>query len=128
MRLEDEDGKDNFNQQLGKLYTEGQIMTKEWQFYIAGVRHHDIHKVVDELKVEGRLSLSLEPTNKYDPNAVRIESEGTMIGYVPAKISAQVTAAVTSGKHNIVCEIVEFNPAEKPWKMCKVVVRKEDKK
>lgn len=103
-------------------------MTKEWQFYIAGVRHHKIYEVMDELEVGGQLGLTLEPTNKYDPNAVRITKYGTMIGYVPGKISAQITAALMSGENNVTCEVVEFNPAEKPWKMCKVVVRKEDKK
>ena len=68
-----------------------------------------------------------EPTNPYDSNAVRLEfpsvdkGENIMTGYVPAKISASVSAVLEVGEPY--CEVVELNRDEKPWKQCKVVIR-----
>jgi len=105
--------------------------TKEWEFYIAGVRHHNIYKCIDDMGLGQFLNLVLEPTNKFDSNAVRIvkatDDEEVMIGYVPSKISAQVTAAITSEGHKVICEIIELEKDEKPWKQCKVSIRRENK-
>ncbi len=47
------------------------------------------------------LNDGFEPTNKYDPNAVRLEFNGEsrvyMVGYVPAKMSASVSAFIMTG-------------------------------
>ena len=99
-------------------------------FFIAGVQHHQMHKVLKNMEVNDRLQLVLEPTNKYDPNAVRIErvrvdGEDVMCGYVPKKFSSEVTAAFEVG---IVLEyvIIELNKTAKPWEQCKVEIREVD--
>lgn len=105
--------------------------TKGWEFYIAGVRHHNIHKCIDDMESGQFLDLVLEPSNKYDPCAVRIvkstDDGEVMIGYVPSRISAHVTNAITSKEHKVICEIIELEREEKPWKQCKVSVRRENK-
>lgn len=106
-----------------------------WEFYIAGVQHHEIHKVMDKLETGKILTLTPEPTNKYDSNAVRIEHVSAtqydgdtriMIGYVPAKISGQVSEALMRAGKITSCKITEVNADEKPWKQCKVLITKED--
>ena len=97
-----------------------------YEFYVAGVRHHEIYKCLDEMEVGQHLMMEPEPLNKYDANAVRLEYAAVkhgfnvMIGYVPGKISADVTIMLMSGA--AYCEITELNKDEKPWKQVKVVI------
>ena len=96
-----------------------------FEFFIAGVKFHQMHLVVDELAVDQSLTLVPEPTNKYDPNAVRIEfdagSTSYMLGYVPKKYSADVTAKLEIGQ-SLRCVITEMEKANKTWEMCKVKI------
>ena len=43
------------------------------RFYIAGVQHHQMYKILQHLEVGDIFQLVPEPTNKFDPNAIRIE-------------------------------------------------------
>ena len=95
---------------------------KKIQFYIAGVQHHDSYKVLNIIKEDDFLQMVLEPSNKYDPNAVRLEWRDTMIGYVPARLSPEVTALVMSDEDLYGCKIIEFNKDSKPWEQFKVSI------
>lgn len=94
-------------------------------FFIAGVQFHQLHKVLNLLEEGDNLALVPEPTNKYDPNAVRIEcflQDGDiMCGYVPKKFSAEISAAISIGKR-LECKIEKLNPGSKPWEQCKVTI------
>lgn len=98
-----------------------------YEFYVAGVQHHKLHTCIKEVQVGDVLTLVPEPSNKYDPNAVRIEfasvNQGTeiMVGYVPAKqqdLSAKVSAALMI--KDLKCTVIELVPEENPWKQLKV--------
>lgn len=96
-------------------------------FFIAGVqfRPTEIKKKISELMVGDKLILDPEPTNKFDPNAVRIMitiSEDTFLGYVPKKFSSEVSAMIEAGI-DIECIVDEINPKAKAWEMCKVTVK-----
>lgn len=98
----------------------------EKTFYIAGVQFHELKNVIKDLKEGDDLQLVLEPQNKYDPNAVRIEyfneGEETMCGYVPKKFSAEVSGAIAIGKV-LECKITQLAPSAKPWEQCQVTVK-----
>lgn len=109
---------------------------QRWEFYLAGVKFHEAHKVLGELGVGVTLSMEPDPTNKYDSSAVKIEYlvgngvedeagnedfDVTMLGFVPAKISSQVSAFLEINE-SPVCTITELNPTEKPWKQIKVAI------
>ena len=102
---------------------------KEWNFFIAGVQHHDYYKCLDEMKVGDFLKMTAEPTNRYDPNAIRLEfpskknQEDIMVGYVKGNISAEVTALTITSR--LSCQITELNKDAKPWEMIKVCVKEE---
>jgi hypothetical protein len=49
-------------------------------FEVAGHRHHAQHR--DVLRVGQALDVVAEPGNPYDTNAVRIEANGSLLGYV----------------------------------------------
>lgn len=102
-------------------------MKENYEFYVAGVKHHELPNVDPELfDLEANvLTLEKEPTNKYDGTAVKIlwqvpeRDINYMLGYVPAKMSADVTYLIDSGKQ-VTCKVIEFSPFETPWKMLKV--------
>ena len=110
-------------------------MPDQKEFYIAGVKFHRMNEVLGKLGVGDNLTLSPEPENKFDPNAVRIQYESlpklddgysdvnsVMLGYVPKKFSSEISAMFEIGL-NLECIITELNKTAKPWEMCKVVIR-----
>lgn len=110
-----------------------------WEFYIAGVQHHEYKKVIEAIAKEEKvydgesygtiLELMPEPTNQYDENAIRILYKGIMIGYVPKIHSAVISSMINDPNMNLMkCRIHTFIQEEKPWKMFKVVVYESDVK
>ena len=98
-----------------------------YKFMIAGVQHHRIKDVINELEEGKVLILRSEPSNKFDPNAIRIEyvtmdGQETMLGYVPKKVSAEVSAKITVGR-NLKCVLIKLNKTAKPWEMAEVEIR-----
>ncbi len=90
-------------------------------FFIAGVQHHPgMKEAIKNLKIGTVLDLIPDPENKFDPNAVRIEHIENMLGYVPMKISAEVSGIMEI--EELSCTIIELNPTAKPWEQCKVTV------
>ena len=99
------------------------------KFFIAGVQFHEMKNVKNKIQKDDELILTAEPSNKYDPNAVRIEfdeGEGpVMLGYVPKKFSSEISAMIEVGKE-LECIVVTMNPAAKQWEMCEVVIKELD--
>jgi hypothetical protein len=101
-------------------------------FYIAGVQFRprdEINRTAKEMKVGDKIGLKAEPDNKYDPNAVQILFDNSaneydpviFLGYVPKKLSAEVSAMLEIGP--VECVVDEVNPSAKIWEMFKVSVR-----
>jgi len=104
-----------------------------YEFHVAGVQHHQLHTCIKEIKVGDCLTMALEPTNRFDPNAVRLEfqslnqDKSIMLGYVPkakGDFSTKVSAALTY--KNLRCEVLELNPEAKTWEQLKVGIFDED--
>ena len=88
---------------------------------LAGFVYYDGKAVWERLKAGDRLSLVREPANPHDSNAIRLEWQGHMIGYVPrrdnadlarqmdlgARAEARITALnkAPNGRHRISYEI-----------------------
>lgn len=88
---------------------------------LAGFLHYDGKGVWERMKKGDRLTLVREPSNPHDANAIRIEWQGHMLGYVPrrenvdlarqidlgARPEGRVTALskVRNGRHQISYEI-----------------------
>jgi len=98
-------------------------MFESREFFVAGVQYHELKRCIRQLKNGDSLSLTLEPSNKYDPNAVRIEFNDVdnqyQIGYIPKKFSSEISAAIEVGI-KVGCKIIELNPSAKPWEQCLV--------
>jgi hypothetical protein len=64
---------------------------------LAGFMYYDGAAVWDEMKKGDRLALVREPRNAYDPNAVRLEWNGRMLGYVPKRDNADLARQMDHG-------------------------------
>lgn len=102
---------------------------QKFEFFVAGVQHHSLHKFMPEIQVGDHLMLVKEPENKYDHNAIKIVYHAAddafgMLGYVPGKISAAVTAFLDYSE-NPTCIVTDITPEAKPWNQLKVVIKEE---
>jgi hypothetical protein len=64
---------------------------------LAGFVYYDASAVWDEMKQGDRLTLVREPGNAYDVNAVRLEWNGRMLGYVPKRDNADLARQMDHG-------------------------------
>ena len=51
--------------------------------FVAGFQHHDGKRLFSKMRVGDALSLVREAHNAHDANAIRVEWQGNIIGYVP---------------------------------------------
>lgn len=67
--------------------------------HVAGTSHlEDLDKVLEEIWPGNWVNLVREPENKYDCNAIRVESENELkLGYVPKKQSENLSAILNLG-------------------------------
>ncbi len=63
----------------------------------AGLRHHDAKAVWAHLRVGDALALVREPDNPHDPNAVRLEWQGRMLGYLPREENTDIARQLDRG-------------------------------
>jgi hypothetical protein len=69
-------------------------------FYIAGWRYYNGESIFDELKNGTPLKLSLDPTNQYDPFAIKVLGPGdVMLGYVPVYYSRYLDEVVKNNNY-----------------------------
>jgi len=99
----------------------------KFEFFVAGVQHHSLHAYINEILEGDILEMVKEPENKYDHNAVKIlyiadDESVCMIGYVPGKISAAVTAFLDYAAAPT-CYVTQVNPDAKPWNQLKVIIK-----
>lgn len=60
------------------------------------------HKAFDTGEISGSATLELEPTNEFDPTAVKVVVEGVHVGYIPKFDSPAVTEMIKKrGKKEI---------------------------
>jgi len=61
-------------------------MKRVFSTYVTGITHHKKNFYSLDLdKEDFTLDLVEEPTNKYDPDAIKVIVDGKHIGYIPAK-------------------------------------------
>lgn len=101
---------------------------EKFEFYVAGVKHHNLKYVMEEITEGEYLELVKEPTNKYDKNAIKILFYSTihgsteMLGYVPGRISADVTHFISRHPEGVICEVVKLIPDADPWNQLRVKI------
>ena len=104
------------------------ITQEEWdemeqsgfRFYAAGVKFKlsNYKQVKDLLEPGLDIQLITEPTNEFDPHAVKLEFMGQHIGYVPATFSKFVTERVEKAK----ATVHAVDQTQPTWKQLKVEI------
>ncbi len=80
-------------------------------FHIAGFTYWDGLEVFDELKIGTVLKLEAEPTNGYDPNAVKILFNEIMLGYIPSGENEEISKFLQLGYSELFSiKISRINP------------------
>ena len=104
-------------------------MFKTRKFYVAGVKFHELKTVINKVKEDDTLVLVPEPDNNYDANAVKIlypgEDKDVMVGYVPQRISSEISGAIDAGLP-ITCHVVSITPSAKPWEQLMVEISEHE--
>lgn len=102
-------------------------------FYVAGVQfrsRQEIDKAMKEIRVGDILTLSPEPSNRYDPNAVQIHYESSLtenclalfLGYVPRRFSSEVSALLGTGT-KLECVVEAIDSGTELWESIKVTIQ-----
>jgi hypothetical protein len=64
---------------------------------LAGFRYYDGKALWYQLRIGDALRLVREPANPHDANAIRIEWDGRMLGYVPRRENAHLARQMDHG-------------------------------
>jgi len=94
------------------------------KFYVAGVKFYNLHKVSHKMNEGDSVQLVLEPTNKYDEFAVRVQLDDVMLGYIPKAFSEGVSKAIASGK-TLSAKISYLRPELEPWNALNIEIEEE---
>ncbi len=81
---------------------------------LAGFQFYDGKARWDEIKVGDALTLVRERDNPHDANAVRIEWNGSRLGYIPRRENANVARQMDRGAP-VKALIVKLTEARNPW-------------
>lgn len=68
-----------------------------WEFVVVGVRYGQRAAACQHLNVGDVVDLVREPDNTHDRNAIRVEHEGRMLGYVPREFACAWAPALDAG-------------------------------
>jgi HIRAN domain. len=81
---------------------------------LAGFQHHEGETVWPVLRPGDRLTLAREPHNRYDPQAVRVEWKGFMLGYVP-RAENRAVARLLDGGARLEARVADMRESHNPW-------------
>lgn len=88
---------------------------------LAGFQHHDGETVWPALRSGDRLTLAREPQNPYDPQAVRVEWKGFMLGYVPQAENRTVARLLDRGA-KLEARVVHLSESHDPWERVRLEI------
>lgn len=96
----------------GAAWAQASIIVQ--QSPLAGFQYYDGKARWSEMKVGDVLTLVREPHNPHDANAVRVEWNGSRLGYIPRRENADVARQMDRGAA-VKARIVKLTEARNPW-------------
>lgn len=82
---------------------------------LAGSQYYAAAKVWNKIKPGDRLTLTREPDNRHDRNAVRVDWNGQQLGYVPRAENRAVARALDAGE-KLEARVSVLRDDPDPWK------------
>lgn len=85
---------------------------------LAGSQYYAVAEVWSGIGLGDRLTLTREPDNRHDRNAIRVEWNGRQLGYVPRAENRAVAAALDAGEklEARVSRLRPFSETRDPWR------------
>ena len=81
---------------------------------LAGSQFYAVNKVWNEIRPGDRLTLTREPNNRHDRNAVRVDWHGQQLGYVPRAENRVVARALDEGEP-LEARVSRLRDVPDPW-------------
>ena len=81
---------------------------------LAGSQFYAVNKVWNEIRLGDRLTLTREPNNRHDRNAVRVDWHGQQLGYVPRAENRAVARALDDGEP-LEARVSRLRDVPDPW-------------
>ena len=81
---------------------------------LAGSQFYAVAKVWNEIRIGDRLTLTREPDNRHDRNAVRVDWKGQQLGYIPRKENRAVARALDAGER-LEARVTKLRDDPDPW-------------
>lgn len=81
---------------------------------LAGFQYHSAAELWGELKLGDTLTLTREPDNPFDANAVRVSWRGQQLGYLPRAENLAVAAEMDGGGR-VEARIARLRNHRNPW-------------
>ncbi len=91
---------------------------------LAGFQYYDGKVLWENMRPGDALVLVREPQNAHDANAVRVEWQGQLLGYVPRRDNADVARLLDRGER-LQARIVRLTEARNPWQRVQFEVYSE---
>ena len=88
---------------------------------LAGSQYHALARVWPQLRAGDRLTLTREPDNRHDRNAVRVDWNGEPIGYVPRAENRAVARALDAGE-SLEARVARLRDDPNPWRRVEFAV------
>jgi hypothetical protein len=81
---------------------------------LAGSQYYAMARVWHEIRPGDRLTLTREPDNRHDRNAVRVDWKGQQLGYVPRAENRAVARALDAGE-TLEARVAKLRDDPNPW-------------
>jgi len=88
---------------------------------LAGSQYYAAAKVWNDIRIGDRLTLTREPGNRHDRNAVRVDWQGRQIGYVPRAENGAVARALDAGER-LEARVSKRRDDADPWRRIEIEV------
>lgn len=81
---------------------------------LAGSQFYAVKTLRDEIQIGDRLTLTREPDNRHDRNAVRVDWKDQQLGYIPRKENRAVARALDAGER-LEARVTKLRDDPDPW-------------
>ena len=88
---------------------------------LAGSQYYAVSQVWEQIRPGDRLTLTREPDNRHDRNAVRVDWNGQQIGYVPRAENRAVARALDAGEA-LEARVAKLRDDANPWRRVELEV------
>ena len=82
---------------------------------LAGSQYHALDAVWTQIRPGDRLTLTREPDNRHDRNAVRVDWNGQPLGYLPRRENRAVAQALDAGQ-TLEARVARLRDDPDPWR------------